>query len=150
LSRSFLTGSVIYFLLVSKNSSRHSSTHPTWHLFFSWSKRSYGFQGKRDSPPSVSLFVSLVYCAESTVRWFVVREKHCWMAADSADKFKRTGRVLGYWTVTWIPISHQSNQSTLSLWVLLAAMAPFRRSDMWATSGLFDPIVVNSLVISLD
>jgi hypothetical protein len=32
-----------------------------------------------------SLFVSLVYCAESTVRWFVVREKHCWMAADSAD-----------------------------------------------------------------
>jgi hypothetical protein len=37
------------------------------------------------------LFVSLVYCAESTVRWFVVREKHCWMAADSADKSKRTG-----------------------------------------------------------
>jgi hypothetical protein len=27
---------------------------------------------------------------ESTVRWFVVREKHCWMAADSADKSKRT------------------------------------------------------------
>jgi hypothetical protein len=41
---------------------------------------------------SSSLFVSLVYCAESTVRWFVVREKHCWMAADSADKSKRTGR----------------------------------------------------------
>jgi hypothetical protein len=39
-----------------------------------------------------SLFVSLVYCAESTVRWFVVREKHCWMAADCADKSKRTGR----------------------------------------------------------
>jgi hypothetical protein len=38
------------------------------------------------------LFVSLVYCAESTVRWFVVREKHCWMTADSADKSKRTGR----------------------------------------------------------
>jgi hypothetical protein len=38
------------------------------------------------------LFVSLVYCAESTVRWFVVREKHCWMDADSADKSKRTGR----------------------------------------------------------
>jgi hypothetical protein len=38
-----------------------------------------------------TLFVSLVYCAESTVRWFVVREKHCWMAADSADKSKRTG-----------------------------------------------------------
>jgi hypothetical protein len=34
---------------------------------------------------------SLVYCAESTVRWFVVREKHCWMTADSADKSKRTG-----------------------------------------------------------
>jgi hypothetical protein len=41
-----------------------------------------------------SLFVSLVYCAESTVRWFVVREKHCWMAADCADKSKRTGRKL--------------------------------------------------------
>jgi hypothetical protein len=41
-----------------------------------------------------SLFVSLVYCAESTVRWFVVREKHCWMAADSADKSKRTGRKI--------------------------------------------------------
>jgi hypothetical protein len=40
-----------------------------------------------------SLFVSLVYCAESTVRWFIVREKHCWMAADSADKSKRTGRL---------------------------------------------------------
>jgi predicted metal-binding protein len=40
------------------------------------------------------MFVSLVYCAESTVRWFVVREKHCWMAADSADKSKRTGRSL--------------------------------------------------------
>jgi hypothetical protein len=39
-----------------------------------------------------SLFGSLVYCAESTVRWFVVREKHCWMAADSADKSKRTGQ----------------------------------------------------------
>jgi hypothetical protein len=23
--------------------------------------------------------------AESTVRWFVVREKHYWMAADSAE-----------------------------------------------------------------
>jgi hypothetical protein len=23
--------------------------------------------------------------AESTVRWFVVREKHCWMAADSTE-----------------------------------------------------------------
>jgi hypothetical protein len=23
--------------------------------------------------------------AESIVRWFVVREKHCWMAADSAE-----------------------------------------------------------------
>jgi hypothetical protein len=29
--------------------------------------------------------------AESTIRWFVVREKHCWMTADSADKLKRTG-----------------------------------------------------------
>jgi hypothetical protein len=42
---------------------------------------------------TASLFVSLVYCAESTIRWFVVREKHCWMAADSADKSKRTGRA---------------------------------------------------------
>jgi hypothetical protein len=41
-----------------------------------------------------SLFVSLVYCAENTIRWFVVREKHCWMATDSADKSKRTGRQL--------------------------------------------------------
>jgi hypothetical protein len=41
--------------------------------------------------PSITLFVSPVYCAESTVRWFIVREKHCWMAADSADKSKRTG-----------------------------------------------------------
>jgi uncharacterized protein YacL len=31
--------------------------------------------------------------AESTVRWFVVREKQ--MAADSADKLKRTRQVLG-------------------------------------------------------
>jgi hypothetical protein len=23
--------------------------------------------------------------AENTVRWFVVREKHCWMAANSAE-----------------------------------------------------------------
>jgi hypothetical protein len=42
------------------------------------------------------LFVSLVYWAESTVRWFVVREKYCWMAADSADKSKRTGRKLSF------------------------------------------------------
>jgi hypothetical protein len=46
-----------------------------------------------DGDKFISLFVSLVYYAESTVRWFVVREKHCWMAADSADKFKRTGRM---------------------------------------------------------
>jgi hypothetical protein len=39
-----------------------------------------------------NLVVSLVYYAESTVRWFVVREKHCWMTADCADKSKRTGR----------------------------------------------------------
>jgi hypothetical protein len=45
-----------------------------------------------DSTTTNNLFVSLVYCAESTVRWFIVREKHCWMAADSADKSKRTGR----------------------------------------------------------
>jgi hypothetical protein len=32
--------------------------------------------------------------AESTVRWFVMREKHCWMATDSADPAKRTGCIL--------------------------------------------------------
>jgi hypothetical protein len=26
--------------------------------------------------------------AESTVYWFIVREKHYWMVADSADKSK--------------------------------------------------------------
>jgi hypothetical protein len=29
--------------------------------------------------------------AESTVHWFIVREKHCWMTADSADPAKQTG-----------------------------------------------------------
>jgi hypothetical protein len=43
--------------------------------------------------PKTALFVSLVYCAESTVRWFIVREKYYWIAADSADKSKRTGRT---------------------------------------------------------
>jgi hypothetical protein len=44
-------------------------------------------------------FVSLVYYAENTVRWFVVREKHCWMAVDSADKSnKRTE-----WK--WLPLT---------------------------------------------
>jgi serine/threonine protein kinase len=47
-----------------------------------------------------SLFVSLVYYAESTVCWFVVREKYCWMAANSADKSKRTGRQSSSTTVT--------------------------------------------------
>jgi hypothetical membrane protein len=32
-----------------------------------------------------------IIVAESTVRWFIVREKHCWMAADSAEPAKRTG-----------------------------------------------------------
>jgi hypothetical protein len=32
-----------------------------------------------------------IIVAESTVRWFVVREKHCWMAVDSADPAKQTG-----------------------------------------------------------
>jgi hypothetical protein len=27
---------------------------------------------------------------ESIVRWFIMKEKHCWMTADSADKLKRT------------------------------------------------------------
>jgi hypothetical protein len=33
--------------------------------------------------PSLSFRWFIV--AESTVRWLVVREKHCWMAADSAE-----------------------------------------------------------------
>jgi hypothetical protein len=47
-------------------------------------------EGKAESVTVYSLFVSLDFVAESTVRWFVVREKHCWMAADSADMLKRT------------------------------------------------------------
>jgi hypothetical protein len=34
------------------------------------------------------------FTVESTVRWFIVREKHCWIAADSADKSKRTGCII--------------------------------------------------------
>jgi hypothetical protein len=26
-----------------------------------------------------------IIVAESTIRWFIVREKHCWMAADLAE-----------------------------------------------------------------
>jgi hypothetical protein len=40
-----------------------------------------GIEQQHDLTSRHSLFVSLVYWAESTVRWFVVREKHCWMAA---------------------------------------------------------------------
>jgi hypothetical protein len=47
--------------------------------------------GRQAKLKTRTLFVSLVYYAESTVRWFIVREKHYWMAADSADKSKRTG-----------------------------------------------------------
>jgi hypothetical protein len=56
----------------------------------------------------LSLFVSLVYCAESTVRWFIVRKKHCWMAADYADKSKRTVRLpVVYRSIgPWIPRIH--------------------------------------------
>jgi hypothetical protein len=60
-------------------------------FFFLIYRRSFPFSTTQNT---LSLFVSLVYYAESTVRWFVVREKHCWMAADSADKSKRTGRLL--------------------------------------------------------
>jgi hypothetical protein len=56
----------------------------------SW-ERSTRDRGEGAHTLSCTLFVSLVYCAESTVRWFVVRQKHCWMVADSADKSKRTG-----------------------------------------------------------
>jgi hypothetical protein len=65
-----------------------------------------------DCYETISLFVSLVYCAESTVRWFVVREKHCWMAADSADKSKRTGRIPNR---AWVQDNVQTEQFTISL-----------------------------------
>jgi hypothetical protein len=32
-----------------------------------------------------------IIVAESTVHWFIVREKHCWMTADLAEAAKRTG-----------------------------------------------------------
>jgi len=51
----------------------------------------------RASQSVLSLLVSLVYYAESIVRWFVLREKHCWMAADSVNKSKRTGRLCLFW-----------------------------------------------------
>jgi hypothetical protein len=53
-----------------------------------------GHQSMQVDFGGISLFVSLVYYAESTVCWFVVKEKYCWMAADSADKSKRTGRLV--------------------------------------------------------
>jgi hypothetical protein len=56
------------------------------------SKATKSIAAARQSP--CSLFVSLVYCAESTVPWFVAREKYCWMAADCADKSKQTGQWL--------------------------------------------------------
>jgi hypothetical protein len=34
-----------------------------------------------------------IIVAESIVRWFIVREKHCWMTADSAEPAKRIGCV---------------------------------------------------------
>jgi hypothetical protein len=46
------------------------------HTIFHWTPaHEQSFQALKIA--LVSLFVSLVYCAESTVRWFVVREKHC-------------------------------------------------------------------------
>jgi hypothetical protein len=39
--------------------------------------REFEQDGVRGSEDANTLFVSLVYCAESTVRWFVVREKYC-------------------------------------------------------------------------
>jgi hypothetical protein len=47
----------------------------------------------RKKNTKMTLFSILAACfavAESTVHWFVVREKHCWMAADSADMLERT------------------------------------------------------------
>jgi hypothetical protein len=35
-----------------------------------------------------------IVVTENTVRWFIVREKYCWMTADSADMLKRTRRIL--------------------------------------------------------
>jgi hypothetical protein len=39
---------------------------------------------KGDPNPTACSFRWFIV-AKSTVRWFVVREKHCWMAADSAE-----------------------------------------------------------------
>jgi hypothetical protein len=69
---------------------------------------------------SDSLFVSLVYCAESTVRWFVVREKHCWMAADSADKSKRTGREGSDFLLLSLQCRHGAGCVCAELTLLLA------------------------------
>jgi hypothetical protein len=38
-------------------------------------------EGRRSRAYSFRWFIT----AESTVRWFIMREKHCWMAADLAE-----------------------------------------------------------------
>jgi hypothetical protein len=37
-----------------------------------------------------------IIVTESTVRWIIAREKHCWMTADSAEPAKRTGCEIVY------------------------------------------------------
>jgi hypothetical protein len=37
-----------------------------------------------------------IIVAESTVRWFIMREKHCWMTANLAEPVKRTGCLQVY------------------------------------------------------
>jgi hypothetical protein len=47
------------------------------------------FHAKSSSACSFRWFI----VDESTVRWFIMREKYCWMAADLAEPAKRTGRI---------------------------------------------------------
>jgi hypothetical protein len=51
----------------------------------------YGYYRNKDNFGFTPCSFRWIIVAKSTVRWFVVREKHCWMTADSADPAKRTG-----------------------------------------------------------
>jgi hypothetical protein len=56
--------------------------------------------------------------AESTVRWFVVREKHCWMAANSADKLKRTRHKLLALPTAHIPLFLHSGECGRATYII--------------------------------
>jgi hypothetical protein len=71
----------------------------------------------------VSLLVSLVYRAESTVRWIVVREKHCSIAADSRH--------------AWVLCSRASRHSTAGQQHRRTALQQLRFiCDAWMMDGL--------------